>query len=325
MIIWHLADIHFGKIKQVTLNNFYEKARALPKPDTVVIAGDLFDSSLFFEDDNTGSALDFIEELKGYSDNIIISKGTSSHDRHNLKSLKKIFKDIAIYDEIGEHDEFCVVPEPVLSTMEETIEILNSTKKPYIIFHGSIEGSAYPSGVTVENVTNSFISSSLFKKFKLGLLGHIHMPQNVAGNCYYSGSLGRWSFGEEHAKGFFIHDTDNIKNPTFVEIESPAYKTYTFTDNEEAEEFLKENNFDEMTRVITPKALKTPASKNIKILINQTSTNLANDSELTEIIQNSGLTMYDKVLLYAKNKLKETLTDSEKELIRKILEKVNLT
>jgi exonuclease SbcD len=49
-------------------------------------------------------------------------------------------------------------------------------------------------------------------------LGHIHQPQQVAHNAWYSGSLMRNGFGEEHEeKGFNIVELDVMRDVTFVE------------------------------------------------------------------------------------------------------------
>ena len=78
------------------------------------------------------------------------------------------------------------------------------------------------------------ISPEIFKHFDYTALGHIHKPQKIAKNIYYSGSPVPLSFGETEEKRVLIID-ENIK-----EIKVPKFK-----------EFLRINGkFDEVKEKI---------------------------------------------------------------------------
>lgn len=56
------------------------------------------------------------------------------------------------------------------------------------------------------------------ERFDYVALGHIHQPQQVTHNAWYSGSLMRQSFGEEHEnKGFNLIELDVTRDVTYVE------------------------------------------------------------------------------------------------------------
>lgn len=49
-------------------------------------------------------------------------------------------------------------------------------------------------------------------------LGHIHYPQQIENNIFYSGSISTLNWGEDHRHGFYIHETD--KESHFIETPS---------------------------------------------------------------------------------------------------------
>jgi len=80
-------------------------------------------------------------------------------------------------------------------------------------------------------------------KFDLVALGHIHTPQMVMNNVYYSGALNTITFNDENEKrGFWIHDLDkNIHD--FIKTPFREMLTISLTDSD-IEEFNLDNYND---------------------------------------------------------------------------------
>ncbi|RJQ22222.1 MAG: hypothetical protein C4560_02560 [Nitrospiraceae bacterium] len=71
-------------------------------------------------------------------------------------------------------------------------------------------------------------------------LGHIHKAQSW-GEIFYSGSLTRLNFGEEEAKGFWIHELSGNKMISSRFIETPARKMVTVDLDDESTESMLAN------------------------------------------------------------------------------------
>jgi len=318
MTLWHLADIHFGKVKQETIEDFYKVTDGLDNPDKIIIAGDLFHSSYYFEDETTRNVLFFVDYLLSKCPDVSFTKGTHSHDRSNLLTLKDIFKDrIEVYQSPTDEGGFCFVPEPTINTIEETIKMISSTDAPHLVYHGDIESAKYPSGVNAEDKSSCFLRKSLFKKFALVMAGHIHSNQRLKGtSIYYTGSLGRFQFGEEEDKGFYVHSLVKEKwASVFIPVKSPAYKTYGVENDTELEALIASLDNEEPVRVLMSKSrqktLTIPKFVSIEANIDRTPVTSSKIQELAA----SDKPMYDKVITYIEEKMQlETNEILKKEL-----------
>jgi len=331
MKILHLADIHYSKLAERTIDDFFTKLQALTKPDVCVIAGDLFDSSVFFDDAASSGVLDFITKLYEIVDtDILIVRGTPSHDRDNLNTLKTVFKKntkIRIFTAPVEWKDFCCVPEPNISNSKQSIQLLSQTQLPYVVFHGSIESSVLPMGLTIESVSKVFLKKALFKKFKLGCCGHIHIAQQLKNTtCYYSGSLGRFAFGEEHPKGFYYHNLAD-KTHDFIQVDSPPYETYEFDNEDGVKDFLETCNKEDPVRVILtkPRQQQLEIPSNIKIEVRVDKKSVTEDTELQRLAGIEGMPLADKTLAYMRDKMKLTVTDELEAELRLLFEEAGVS
>ena len=76
-----------------------------------------------------------------------------------------------------------------------------------VVYHGTIRGATLSNdqimvGKDVEISKDQFGLSNA----DIVLCGHIHLPQEISPNIFYSGSLYAMNFGEIHKHGFYIHE-----------------------------------------------------------------------------------------------------------------------
>lgn len=98
-----------------------------------------------------------------------------------------------------------------------------------LVYHGSISGAKLSNaqiltGMDIEVSTDQLKLSNA----DLFLCGHIHLPQELPGNVFYSGSIYPNNFGENHEHGFYIHefDCDELYKSEFVK--TPCRKLVRF-------------------------------------------------------------------------------------------------
>jgi len=91
-----------------------------------------------------------------------------------------------------------------------------------LIGHGTVKGSRLSTGQRATDPDAEFGMGDLkLTKAALICLGHVHMPQQVHANAFYSGSITRANYGETEEKGFYIH-TISGPNVTSRFIATPA-------------------------------------------------------------------------------------------------------
>ena len=293
MKILHIADLHLGKKIQgysllVDQKYFLENTIKYMKNHDIshlIIAGDIYDIS-----SPSGEAINLFSDFLGMLKEsgikaFIISGNHDSNDR--LGYASNLIKDSNIYintsiksginpisaDGINYYllpyanlSEINSIYDKEFKTYEDALKYiislikLDKSKVNICVSHNLVlsssnsilfGGSEEPIIGTIQN-----ISSSVFKDFNYVALGHIHKPQKVATNIYYSGSPLTYHIDEaKYEKTYTIIDvegsnisvkTDKIKpyrevieiTDTFDNIINNynEYKNYyvyaTITDNE---------------------------------------------------------------------------------------------
>ncbi|MDD5353497.1 MAG: hypothetical protein PHS93_10075 [Candidatus Omnitrophica bacterium] len=81
---------------------------------------------------------------------------------------------------------------------------------PHILgYHGSISGAKLSTGQILTGMDIEVSIDQLYlSNADLILCDHIHLPQELAGNVFYSGSLYANNWGENHKHGFYIHEIE---------------------------------------------------------------------------------------------------------------------
>lgn len=96
----------------------------------------------------------------------------------------------------------------------------NETRKQVLLTHIGVNGAVMNNGVAV----TTKVTSDLFEKFDLTLIGHYHDPQHYSDKIRYVGASAQHNFGESPTKGLHIlYDDLSLE---FVELEGPRFVNY---------------------------------------------------------------------------------------------------
>jgi DNA repair exonuclease SbcCD nuclease subunit len=76
-----------------------------------------------------------------------------------------------------------------------------------LVFHGSISGAKLSNQQVMPGMDIEVSTDQLnLAKPDVIMCGHIHLPQELPGNVFYSGSIYANNWGENHEHGFYIHE-----------------------------------------------------------------------------------------------------------------------
>ena len=115
-----------------------------------------------------------------------------------------------------------------------------------LVAHGSVLGCAYNEEMDV-GLSDIFIDPNDLDGFDFVCLGHLHKGQKVRDNCYYSGSLNRLNFSEEHLSPHaLLVELEKGKKPKITELYTEATRYKTFTIDELLA--IENNDLDPETR-----------------------------------------------------------------------------
>ena len=253
----HVADIHASRerLPQTLsiLNTLTERAKE-GDIDFIIFAGDFWDSTITAtKGSGFSDIISAIRELEKHVYRIFFIYGTPSHEP--LGSLSAFSSDtIQITSRMSycacDKFEIIAIPEPRRSdyigqSIKETDDSINKSVKEFIkaeskrhvfsdnkvprivVYHGEVKGAVYQNGVYASSPTA--IPKELLQSLNADYyaFGHIHMPQEVFKNGWYSGSACPKNFGETHDGHYNLVTIEN--GETKVEEVSfglPVYETY---------------------------------------------------------------------------------------------------
>ena len=247
-----VSDIHLGNTR-VETSSICDRLRTylfpkLKECNLLVLGGDITDTTLGLGDNSSIYLIDFFLELFTLTNKlnipIVMLRGTISHDRNHLKTLRTIYlksrfkpklyyTDTVSVDLIKELNlRVAYIPDnlPYSNSNEVILSIKDQMKNKnwdtldYIFFHGYFK-HVLPKGMfkephcTFNNNQFNFVKSLIVS-------GHIHTSSRYK-KVVYNGSFDRLAHGEEEDKGFLVI-TDNRKDKPKVE----------FIKNKEATPFI---------------------------------------------------------------------------------------
>lgn len=228
-----IADIHAGAFSGHILYNelmegFIKYIKKMKSLDFVIIAGDLFDSKISLNSDNTKYIFAFLKQLMDIcvkkKAKLRIIKGTESHDNQQLDVLEHLLSsncDVRIINTVEKEylfEDFHVlyIPEEYMKDKDEYYKDYFNDRYDMIFGHGMVNEVAFASKSQTSEVTMS--KAPIFKTETLIdicngpiFFGHIHKSQKIKNHMYYVGSYSRWCFGEEEDKGFMKVSYDTSK------------------------------------------------------------------------------------------------------------------
>lgn len=224
----HIADIHASRERLPQTLHILETLTERCKKgdiDFILFAGDFWDSTITAtKGSGFSDIVHAIRKLETTVHRIFFIYGTPTHEP--LGSLDAFKSDVvqitSTMDYCGcDKYGFIAIPEPRRSnyigqSIKETDEAINKDishfifnqkdrkqttckDKPLIVmYHGEVSGAMYQNGTMASSPTA--ISKEQLQSLKADYyaLGHIHMPQEIFPNAWYSGSACPKNFGETH-------------------------------------------------------------------------------------------------------------------------------
>lgn len=253
----HIADIHASRERLPQTLHILETLTERCKKgdiDFILFAGDFWDSTITAtKGSGFSDIVHAIRKLETTVPRIFFIYGTPTHEP--LGSLDAFKSDVVQITSTMNYcgcDEYGIIaiPEPRRSnyigqSIKETDEAINKDishfifnqkdrkqttckDKPLIVmYHGEVSGAMYQNGTMASSPTA--ISKEQLQSLKADYyaLGHIHMPQEIFPNAWYSGSACPKNFGETH-DGHYNLVTINEEGTKVEEVSFglPTYVTF---------------------------------------------------------------------------------------------------
>jgi DNA repair exonuclease SbcCD ATPase subunit/predicted MPP superfamily phosphohydrolase len=239
--IYHIADVHVRNVKRhkeynLVFNRLYSYIKKTKTDDSLIyVAGDIVHAKTDMSPELVSVVSDFFKQLADIAPTIVI---TGNHDcnlnnNYRLDALSPIvkalnhqnlhyLKDNGVYSMAGVHFN-------VMSVFDKPVDYIkaDSFQGDYKIalHHGSVHNASTDAGFVL---SNTHVTTEMFKGHDLVLLGDIHKPQFLDDDktVAYAGSLIQQNHGEALGHGIMIWDLES-KKCKFVEIEND-YGYYTF-------------------------------------------------------------------------------------------------
>lgn len=263
--ILHTADWHIGHIKTPTLYTINDIRKLifplLKDIDMMIIAGDIFDSSISYNQIDSIFFIELISNLFDLLDKydivLRIIRGTYTHDRDQLKNITAIYEnydysfDFKYIEKIEiEYIEklktsFLYIPDDLEYSSSK--QIIKYVKKQmnlqgydyidYMVGHGNFIHN-YPKNAQLPKIVYSVDQFDFIKK--LVLMGHNHFPSVYKRKIVYAGSINRLRHGEESPKGFYIIEGNKAK---FIENKNAViYKSFIINEDTDQDVLIKKLN-----------------------------------------------------------------------------------
>ena len=239
--IYHIADVHVRNVKRhkeykLVFNRLYSYIKKTKTDDSLIyVAGDIVHAKTDMSPELVSVVSDFFKQLADIAPTIVI---TGNHDcnlnnNYRLDALSPIvkalnhqnlhyLKDNGVYSMAGVHFN-------VMSVFDKPIDYIkaDSFEGNYKIalHHGSVHNASTDAGFVL---SNTHVTTEMFKGHDLVLLGDIHKPQFLDDDktVAYAGSLIQQNHGEALGHGIMVWELES-KKCEFVEIEND-YGYYTF-------------------------------------------------------------------------------------------------
>jgi DNA repair exonuclease SbcCD ATPase subunit/predicted MPP superfamily phosphohydrolase len=239
--IYHIADVHVRNVKRhkeykLVFNRLYSYIKKTKTDDSLIyIAGDIVHAKTDMSPELVSVVSDFFKQLADIAPTIVI---TGNHDcnlnnNYRLDALSPIvkalnhqnlhyLKDNGVYSMAGVHFN-------VMSVFDKPADYIkaDSFEGDYKIalHHGSVHNASTDAGFVL---SNTHVTTEMFKGHDLVLLGDIHKPQFLDDDktVAYAGSLIQQNHGEVLGHGIMVWDLESKKS-NFIEIEND-YGYYTF-------------------------------------------------------------------------------------------------
>lgn len=260
------ADIHLStdyfKYLEKPFENFVQNVID-KRPLITIISGDYFDGRVNADEDIYHYAIQNLIKLTQYTKYLVVIEGTFSHDYNtldilstyrefipNLFLIKK--KELLLLDGL----RIMCLPEEYPSNPNEYYDDIFKEKYDFVFGHGDIEGALLHSGADNTMLKGfKFNKKALSELGKYVVFGHFHKHQFLLPNLLYTGSLGRFKFGEEEEKGFIEITSIFDESPSLTFNLSPTISMDTLEVSEDLDidEMLKQYSLNDELKIKIPK------------------------------------------------------------------------
>lgn len=247
------SDVHLGIRRlnaDLMCNNLASFIFAqLVNVDMVTIVGDLFDTTIRFQDSSTSPIISFITKFLEICNerNILVRglRGTITHDYNQMRILgelhqrKKYTNDYAYFDKIFlEYIErfdmrVLYIPDDVpfkssVEAMEHVRDMMRVRGWDYVDYafvHGYFD---FVLPKTEKMDRRHVYTEEMFDFVRRRILvGHVHTPAvSPSGRIAYNGSTDRLSQGEEEVKGMILTEDDGGDKITMRFLANPKATTF---------------------------------------------------------------------------------------------------
>lgn len=254
MKLFHLSDLHIGK--RVCERSLIEDQKYIidriighietQKPDTIMIAGDVYDRSLppeeavaLFDDflyrlSETGVSTLIVsgnydsQERVAYGGRIMNKNGIYIAPEFNRYNYEKIIEPVVLKDSCGKINFYLLpfVTPAAVRAAKENLQVgsyteavktviddmnINSSERNILIAHQFVTGAETCESETFSVGGSDNIDADVFEGFDYVALGHLHGPQSVGKNTVrYSGTPLKYSFSEaSHKKSITVVDIES--------------------------------------------------------------------------------------------------------------------
>jgi len=239
--IYHIADVHVRNVKRhkeykLVFKRLYSYIKKTKTDNSLIyVAGDIVHAKTDMSPELVSVVSEFFKNLADLAPTLVI---TGNHDcnlnnSYRLDALSPIvkalnhqrlhyLKDNGIYCISGVHFN-------VMSVYNKPTEYITADKfegdYKIALHHGSVHNASTDAGFTL---SNTHVTTNIFKGHDLVLLGDIHKPQylNDEKTIAYAGSLIQQNHGEALGHGIMVWDLAT-KKCEFVEIPND-YGYYTY-------------------------------------------------------------------------------------------------
>ena len=239
--IYHIADVHVRNVKrhkeyQIVFKRLYSYIKKTKTPNSIIyVAGDIVHAKTDMSPELVAVVSDFFRRLADLAPTLVI---TGNHDcnlnnSHRLDALSPIVKALNHQNlhYLKDNGIYCIsgVHFNVMSVFDKPADYIKADDfegdYKIALHHGSVHNASTDAGFTL---SNTHVTTNIFKGHDLVLLGDIHKPQylNEEKTIAYAGSLIQQNHGEALGHGIMVWDLAT-KKCEFVEIVND-YGYYTY-------------------------------------------------------------------------------------------------
>lgn len=256
----HIADIHASRERlQQTLHilkSLKDKTES-EDIDFILFAGDFWDSTITAtKGSGFSDIVSSVRELEK-STRLFFVYGTPSHEpMGSLDAFCSVRTKVFSKFDIGTVSlperivKIIFIPEPrrsdfISDSTEKTDNAINkyfddiisvakketSGYSTIVVYHGEVKGAVYQNGIYASSPTAIKKEKLEFLNAAYYALGHIHLPQEVFKNAYYSGSANPKNFGETHDGSYNLVSIENSNvKVERISLGLPMYQTIRLID-----------------------------------------------------------------------------------------------